>query len=307
MRGTKSVAAGGVAAAAALALAACGPLGSSASGDKDKPVSTVTATAKADSPLSGVAHAVTALDLVKKTATGKHSAKIESTVSVGTAVSIGYKGAIDWSDGMLGDLTMTYSGQAAETMRNAGLSSSMEARYLPDAFYVNMGPGVASHLNGKHWVKYTFDDLASLAGGSGSLLKDSLKDNSPTKSVDTALASPDTKSVGTETVRGVRATHYTGTVDLQQMTGRDIPNLTSEEQSQLRDSLTKSGVTSETIDLWVSQGNLPVKAVVTADTKAGLMKVTTYYSDFGTPLKVQAPPAFDTADVSDLMAQDPAS
>ncbi|WP_333768375.1 hypothetical protein [Streptomyces sp. IBSBF 2435] len=53
----------------------------------------------------------------------------------------------------------------------------------------------------------------------------------------------------------------------------------------------------------MSQDNLPVESVVTAATKAGVMKTATYYSDFGTPVTVKRPPAYDTADFADLMKQ----
>jgi len=212
------------------------------------------------------------------------------------------KGALDWGNGLVGDMTITYTGGAvADSLREAGAPTSMDARYLPDAYFVNMGPAMAPQLNGKHWIKYTYADLAKFTGTSGTYLKDTIQNNNPVKSVDAALASPDTRTVGTETVRGVRTTHYTGTVDLTEITGKSLPNLSAEDQAQLRDMLAKSGVTTETVDLWVSEDNLPVEAVVTASTKAGVMKTRTYYSDFGTAVNVKAPSAFDTVDVTQLM------
>lgn len=302
MRGKKGVTGAAAVAVSVLALAACGPLGSSAS-KGDKPATTAaTSTTTAKSPLSGVAHAITALDLVKKAATGVHSAKVESTISVGSAMSMTSKGALDWADGIVGNMTIHYTGgAAADSLRQAGASTTMGARYLKDAYYVNMGSAMAEQLGGKHWVKYTYADLAKFTGTSGSYLKDTIQNNNPVKSVDAALASPDTRSVGTETVRGVQTTHYKGTVDYAQLTGKSNPYLSAEDQSQLKDLLAKSGITTETIDLWVSKDNLPVEAVVAASTKSGVMKTTTYYSDFGAPVSTQAPAAFDTVDVADLL------
>jgi hypothetical protein len=304
MRGIKGVTTGAVAAASVLALAACGPFGSSASGGDKTSAPAATATTKADSPLSGVAHAVDALDLVKKAASGVHSAKVESTISLGTTMSMSSKGAMDWAHGLVGTMKIGYTGGAvAESLREAGAPTTMDARYLPDGYYVNMGSAMASQIGGKHWIKYSYDDLAKLAGGAGSYLKDTIQNNNPVKSVDAALASPDSKKVGTQTVRGVPATHYTSTVDVREITGKQVPNLTAAEQSELRDTFAKAGVTSETIDLWVSKDNLPVEAVVMASTKAGTMKTTTYYSDFGTPVTAQAPAASDTVDFAELMKQ----
>src|SRR4051812_43819856 len=97
--GIRGGVAAGVAVASVLALAACGPLGTSADKSKDKPAATgaPASTAGKDSRSSGVAHAVDALDLVKKTTTGVHSAKVESDISIGSTVSMNSKGAIDWA------------------------------------------------------------------------------------------------------------------------------------------------------------------------------------------------------------------
>lgn len=305
MRGIRSATTGAVAGVSVLVLAACGPLGSSASGSDKADKTSAPAATETAKGLSGVAHAVTALDLVKKAATGVHSAKAESTISIGSTMSMTSRGALDWENGLVGRMTITYTGgTAADQLRQAGVATTMDARYLPDAYYVNMGPTMASQLGGKHWIKYGYEDLAKLTGNSsGSYLKDTIQNNNPVKSVDAALASPDTRSVGTETVRGVQTTHYKGTIDVQEIVGKSIQGLSAQEQSDLQDSLDKAGVTSETIDLWVSKDNLPVEAVVMANTKAGAMKTTTYYSDFGTSVSAQAPAADDTTDFTALVNQ----
>lgn len=305
MRGIRGVAAAGVAAVSALALAACGPLGSSASGGGKTDVPTAAAAATdGNKGLSGVAHAITALDLVKKTTTGVHSAKVESEITMGSTMSLTGKGAMDWAHGLVGDMSLTYTGGAlADQLKKAGAPATMAARYLPDAYYVNMGSAMAAQLGGKHWIRYGYDAMAKMAGGSGSYLKDTMQNNNPVKSVDVALASPDTRNLGSETVRGVQATHYRSTVDVQEIAGRTVQGLTAQEQAQLKASLTKAGVTVETIDLWVSKDNLPVEALITADTKAGTMKTTTYYSDYGTAVSTKPPAAFDTVDFADAMKQ----
>jgi hypothetical protein len=296
-----------VAGGALMAVAACGPLGSSASGDKDgKGGKDVTATASAnggaDSPLNGVTHALQALDLVKKAASGVHSAKVESKISVGSTMSMTTKGAMSWGGGLTGDMTIDYTGgTTAETLRNAGMPTTMEVRYLPDAYYADAGDAMAAQTGGKHWIKYSFDDLGKLTGGSGDAMKDMLQNNNPVKSLNAALASPNIAKVGTGTVRGVPATHYRGTLSLGEITGSALANLGSQDQQLLKDAFTKSGITSEAIDLWVSKDNLPVEAAVTANTAAGLMKSDTYYTDFGVPVTAKAPRASDTVDFSELL------
>jgi hypothetical protein len=302
MRDFRGVATAAVGALSLLVLAACGPLGSSASGgDKKTAAPASSAPTKAGSSLSGPAHAFAALDLVKKATGTVHSAKVESNVSIGSAMSMTSKGAVDWADGLQGAMSITYTGGSmADTLRSQGLPATVQARYLTDAYYANMGPKMASQLGGRHWIRYGYDELAKIAGGSGAFMKDAVQNNSPSKSLDVILASPDVRSVGQETVRGVVATHYTGTVDAAAVTRQSAPNLTAAELADLEKNLAKAGITTETVDVWVSKDDLPVKAVTNASTKTGNVSSTVYYSDFGTPVNAAAPAAYDTVDIMDL-------
>jgi hypothetical protein len=300
----------GVAGVAALALAACGPLGSSAAKDPTGATgATVTATAAASStprsPLSGAAHAITALDLVKKTASGVHSAKVDTSVWAGGIRVTSSVGTLDWGHGLTGTAVVSYTaGQAAEQMSAAGLPAAMQVRYLPEAFYVNMGPALAAHVGGRHWVKYPLATLGTIAGGTGSMLKNAAENGNPVKSIQAALAAPGIRDLGPASVRGVQARHYRGVVDLQAVGRSSSIDLTAGEQAEVRKSLTSIGATKETVDLWVSADNLPVEAQILVDTAQGEVKTLTYYADFGTTVTASAPSAFDTVDVTELMDEE---
>jgi hypothetical protein len=221
-------------------------------------------------------------------------------MSLGTLMSMKSDGSMGWGNGLTGDMTITYTGGTmAETMRKTG-STSMQARYLSDAYYARMGEAFAKQVGGKHWIKYAYDDLAKLAGGSGAFLKDQMQNNSPNQSVKLLLASGDVKKVGDETVRGEKTTHYAGTVDVSDLAAKSS-HLTASQLADLKKQFTQAGITTEDVDIWVDGKDLLVKAVSKGEMSSGTMSSTTYYSDYGVKVSAVAPPASDTADFKDLL------
>ncbi|MFI2629801.1 hypothetical protein ACH5A2_05340 [Streptomyces collinus] len=218
------------------------------------------------------------------------SARVESTTTMGSLMSMTADGTLGWSDGITGTLTITYTGgTVADTMRRLG-TTSMEARYLPDAYYARMGAKFAEQTGGKHWIRYAYKDLGALTGGSGSHLGDQMRSTTPNQSVKLLLSSGDVRKVGEETVRGRSATHWSGTVAAADVT-----------DAALRKQLTGAGVTTETVDIWIDKRNLLVKKVEKARMTTGLMTQTAHYADYGVRVRAERPPASDTGDFEDLM------
>ncbi|GAB2862283.1 lipoprotein [Streptomyces deserti] len=218
------------------------------------------------------------------------SARVESTTTMGTLMSMTADGTLAWDDGITGTLTIRYTGgTVADTMRRLG-TTSMEARYLPDAYYARMGDKFAEQTGGKHWIRYAYDDLEALAGGSGALLRDQMRNTTPNQSVKLLLASGDVRKAGEETVRGERTTRYTGTVHVADVT-----------DAALKKQLTEAGVTTETVDIWVNDEDLLVKKVEKARMATGQMTQTAYYDDYGVKVPAEKPPAGDTQDFRELL------
>lgn len=218
------------------------------------------------------------------------SARVESTTTMGSLMSMTAAGTLGWSDGITGTLTITYTGGTmADTMRRLG-STSMEARYLPDAYYARMGENFAEKAGGKHWIRYAYEDLEALTGGSGARLGDQMRRTTPNQSVKLLLSSGDVRKVGEETVRGRTATHWSGTV-----AAADVAD------AGLRKQLAEAGVTTETVDIWIDQRNLLVKKVEKARTATGPMTQTAHYTDYGVTVRAERPPQSDTGDFEDLM------
>jgi hypothetical protein len=280
-----------VAAVAALSGAtACSSGSSGGSGKDDK------ASGGGASHLSPMA----ALRTAEKSTDGADSAKVESTTTMGSLMAMKADGALGWSDGLTGNLTITYTGGTmADTMRQLG-TTSMQARYLPDAYYARMGEKFAQQAGGKHWIRYGYDDLADLGGNSGAYLKDQMQNTTPNQSVKLLLASGDVKKVGAEKVRGVNTTHYAGTVDVADLAGKNS-NLTASQLAGLKKQLTQAGVTTETVDIWIDDQDLLVKKTEKGQMSAGEYSQTAYYSDYGVKVAAQQPPAGDTEDFKALL------
>ncbi|AZQ36737.1 hypothetical protein EJ357_27560 [Streptomyces cyaneochromogenes] len=218
-----------------------------------------------------------ALRTVERSTGEAESARVRSTTTMGAELSMKCDGTLAWRDGLTGTLTITYTGgTTAETMRRLG-TTSMEARYLPDAYYARMGERFAEKADGKHWIKYAYDDLESLAGSSGAALADQMRGTAPHTSVKLLLSSTDVRKVGEETVRGERTAHYSGTVSAK-------------------------GAGSQTVDIWVDDRDLLVKKVEKGHTATGgKLTQTAFYSDYGVRTTAEKPPAGDTVDLKDLL------
>ncbi|WP_329293198.1 LppX_LprAFG lipoprotein [Streptomyces pseudovenezuelae] len=264
--------------AAALAgLAAC-----TSSGSSDRPAERGRA---ASAPAS-----LPALRAAERATERARSARVSSTTVMGTQLSLTADGVLAWRDGLSGALTIAYTGgTAAESMRALGVTS-MEARYLADAYYAHMGDTFAAKTGGRHWLRYAYDDLKSLGGGAD--LADQMRSTTPNQSVRLLLDSDDVRALGRETVDGRTTTHYSGTVDVEDVT-----------DTELRQRLQNADVTAETLDIWINEKNLLVKKIEKTSTANGRVTQTAHYSDYGVPVAVRKPPAADTADFKSLLSQ----
>jgi hypothetical protein len=275
-----------IATVAALSTAACSVFGD---GDSHKGSAQPTG-GRAD---RADTRSASALRAVEKATIRAGSARIESTTAMGGMLALKTDGALGWSGRSVGTLRLTYTGgQLAETMRKLN-STSMEARLLPDAYYAKVGAAFARRLHGRHWIKYAYDDLAALPGGSGAYLTDQLRNTAPLQPVRLLLASGNLHKAGEETIRGRHTTHYSGTVITAALSGEDT--------ARLKEQLEQAGVTAETVDIWVDDHDLLVKKAERGTLSSGRMSSTAYYREYGVKVLATEPPAADTADFKELM------
>ncbi|GLF93806.1 hypothetical protein [Streptomyces yaizuensis] len=228
------------------------------------------------------------------------SARIEGSTEMGDLMSLEQTGVLGWSDGLTGSMEITYTGGSmARSMQASGVSGPMQARYFKDGYAVNMGEAAARRLAGKSWISYSYDDLAKLAGPAGSVLKDQLQNSTPQQAVKALLASGDVRKVGQEKIRGVQATHYSGTVDVAELSAANS-KLDAAQLEAFRKQLDAAGITAQQVDVWIDKDSLPVKKVESGEMKNGRFDSTVYYSDYGAKVSAERPPASQTVDFREL-------
>ncbi|MBH5335433.1 hypothetical protein IHE55_11735 [Streptomyces pactum] len=278
----------------AVGLTACG---SDKEGD-DKPADK----AKDSTNSSDVAPrgALAALKLASQRTDEQDSAKVEGSTVIGEARTT-MSGEMDWSTGGIrARMDVTQSGGAVQGSPMDG--KAMPALYTADAMYMNLGDQFAAtpQASGAHWVKYDYDVLAQKAGPAGAFLKDTMQNNNPARSVQLVLATGEVKAVGEETVKGVKATRYSGTVKVADLAKLQSKDLTAEELSSLQKQLEQSGTKTETIDLWIDENNLLVKKREYGENNNGKFDSTVFYTDYGVDVSVEEPPASDTVNFEEI-------
>ncbi|SDO36248.1 hypothetical protein [Actinacidiphila guanduensis] len=249
---------------------------------------------------SGGTHASGTLDTllaVRTHATAAHSARVSVTVTDGTRLSETGTGVRDWSHGIHQAMTLHITGGTQTAALRAQGRTTLVVRYLPDTLYSDQGARTAARLGGLRWFAYSYALLAQLTkpgGGSGVPLDAQDDDTSPAQSVSVLLAAPQVRRVGEGTVDGSRAVHYRGAVAAGSLTGRLHPGLTAAQTAAIRANLVRQGITTQTVDLWVSADGLPLRTTTTAASDHGTVTRTVTYSDYGLPVHVEAPPAAET-------------
>ncbi|KAA6221137.1 hypothetical protein CP973_03370 [Streptomyces albofaciens JCM 4342] len=236
---------------------------------------------------SPVQAAAAALRTASEKTGSEKSAKVESTTKTGQTTQ-SMKGAMDWSQGMRMNVETTGQG-------GLGGGKPMKALYTPEAMYLNLG------LGGKPWMKYDYNAMAKKSPVFA-LLKDQMQNNNPSRSVGLVLATGKAEKVGTEDVRGVKATHYTATFDVAELTRMQASKDFSEkDMKSMEESLRKSGTKNETIDLWIGPDDLLVKKTEKMQNNQGGFESTVFYSDYGTKVSVEEPPASQVTDAAGAM------
>jgi hypothetical protein len=191
-------------------------------------------------------------------------------------------------------MKMTSGAQAAQ--------GPVEVRLVGKTMYVGGNAALSKETGGKNWLKLDMSALGANGLNTSQLGADQANQN-PAAASTFLNGSKDIKKVGTETVDGVQTTHYKGTVTLDEIramaekegrTPRDTINKGIEQYSKL-------GVDSLNIDMWIDGENHTKQFRMRADAKQGPLDMTIVFLDINQPVKVTAPPAGDTADLSQMM------
>ena len=172
------------------------------------------------------------------------------------------------------------NGQVTMQLPSGG---STEMRIVDGTAYLDVSNLPLGSLNpsGKRWVALDLSELdGSLPLGAGGM-------TTPTDALGVLKGlSGDVQNVGDDTVAGQPATHYRATIDL----------------SKVAAVLPGSSVGgSVPVDVWIDGSDRVVKLQTTLGTSGHDDTLTMEIVEFGVPVDVQAPPAGDVANLSDLL------
>jgi hypothetical protein len=168
-------------------------------------------------------------------------------------------------------------------------------------------PAMASELPaGKSWVRMDLGEAAQAQGFDFSELQE-LTNNDPRKMLEfLRAASDEIETVGTEKLRGVRATHYRATLNLSDY-DRLVPADKREElRSMLGEMIEQTGLGEIPVDVWLDEFGLirrldmSFAATQPGTTESVDASMTFELYDYGKAVEVEPPPAAEVVDASAL-------
>jgi hypothetical protein len=158
---------------------------------------------------------------------------------------------------------------------------------------------VAALPGGKPWVKIDPRQFARRAGLKLPAANGSFDPSSFQASLQALGSAAHSQTVGKETVDGVETTHYRATVDIRKLLQQG--SSTPKKTAALLRSSPFAKVRTEMFDVWVGSDDLIHKLSFALGPSAPVhVALAMTFSDFGTDVNVQAPPAGATTDAGAL-------
>ncbi|MFF0472176.1 hypothetical protein [Streptomyces sp. NPDC004284] len=242
----------------------------------------------------------------EKTSQAK-AAKVKMTMSVegvgAESGAIEMSGVQSWAPAAM-DITMKGS---MLSKGNPDAPEQMRMIMLDDVMYMDAGAKQAAEMDGKRWMKL---DLGAAAGATGDKAMqkqltgglDNMNQD-PAQQLALLLDSPDLKHIGAEKIDGLQTQHYKGTLTFEQMlkSNESSKLLSKEDHDKLIANVKKTGLKGYDTELWVTEDGYPARMDIGMTMAEGTMRVRADYTDYGTQIAVQAPPAKDTFDLFEML------
>lgn len=171
-----------------------------------------------------------------------------------------------------------------------------QAIFTGNVLYAKV-PQLAQFVSGgKPWVKIDVGQVSQRTGFDVQGLVDQVQKVDPAEQTKMFTGSKDARRVGTETVDGVKTTHYAGTVTVDDA----LQRLDAQAREKVSKWLPKDRANGKiNFDLWTDGDNLPRKIVSKANGSQGESgSVTVLYSDYGKSFTVNPPPSDQVGQLS---------
>jgi hypothetical protein len=301
------LAAGAVVTATGLLTAACLQGGASATGAGTSGSATTSAPV-VSSTGSAPASAPTTVNPADKAAVAGAFAKTTSTrsahITTDTTVSMGQQGVPITANG-----SIRFADRAADLVETVpGTQGNGETRFVGGTLYARLPGSLLARLShGRKWISVDLTALSQHGDGSfQQLLTDSPSD--PTAMLGFLRGAGGTVTkVGQDTIDGVPTTHYNVDLNLD----RAARGQSSATQRSIHVLEQQLGSHTLPAQVWIDdQGQ--VRRIMLHETLKGTadsarngnvtVDVTATLSDFGTPVTITAPPADQTADLTQALS-----
>lgn len=146
---------------------------------------------------------------------------------------------------------------------------------------------------GKPWTRFDPQKAADGAGLNVNDLVNQVQKVNPAEQTKMFTGSKDVRTVGQETVDGVKTTHYAGTVTLTEA----LKRLDGTTRDRVAKFYGPGSDQKMNFDLWTDGDQLPRKLVSKVSSPKGdAATITILYRDFGKTVNVTAPPADQVQD-----------
>ena len=178
----------------------------------------------------------------------------------------------------------------ARTAGSAGGAGTRTQIVVVDGvLYVN-NPALTRVSGGKPWLRISLKDLGNKAGIDFDAAVKQAQQYNPADQTKLFTASKDVHTVGTETVDGVRTTHYAGT-----LSAKDVE---AKFDAKTRERLQQPGTDKVAFDVWVDGDSLLRKLVSKTGPSGRPLNTTILFRDYGKPVTITAPPASEVGEFS---------
>ncbi|MET7390934.1 DUF1396 domain-containing protein [Streptomyces sp. NPDC005529] len=189
------------------------------------------------------------------------------------------------------------------TAADSGTDGPVEMRLVDGAMYIGGGAQAAKEMDGKSWIKFDMSALGAGRGMSADQLGGGEADKNPAAESTFLTGSKNVKKVGTETIEGVKTTHYKGSITLDGLrkTLKSESKATREQREKSLEQYEKMGIDAITMDAWIDGGSRTKQFRMRGTAEKGPLDMTITFLDYNKPVTVKAPPAKDTADLAEMM------
>ncbi|MFJ5529546.1 DUF1396 domain-containing protein [Streptomyces sp. NPDC093261] len=181
----------------------------------------------------------------------------------------------------------------------------VEVRFVDKAMYIGGGAEAAKEMGGKHWIKFDLGALGADMQKNIDQMGAGQANQNPAQDSTFLSGSKHVTKVGTETVEGVKTTHYKGDITVAQMRAwlktQKLDKATREQREKGLDQYAKMGADKMAMDMWIDGSDHTKQFRMRGDATKGPLDMTITFLDYNKPVTVTAPAAKDTADLAEMM------